>query len=90
LESSRIWNNQDRKTPLETSSQIENEIDAGHQIYYPRAVSKSGNGCHSNLHVEEPLHVQDRVDAWGKVLFITLHSQLLFITNGGDIQIQVI
>jgi hypothetical protein len=28
LESSRIWNNQDRKTTRKTSSQIENEIDA--------------------------------------------------------------
>jgi hypothetical protein len=64
LEYSRIWNNLDRKTPHETSSQIENEIDAGRQIYYPRPVSKSGNSCHSNLHAEEPSHVQDRVDAW--------------------------
>jgi hypothetical protein len=67
LESSRIWNNHDRKTPLETSSQSENEIDAGSQIYYPRPVSKSGSGCHSNLHAEEPSHVQDRVDAWGNL-----------------------
>jgi hypothetical protein len=50
FESSRIWNNQDRKTLLETSSQSENKIDAGRQIYYPRPVSKSGIGCHSNLH----------------------------------------
>jgi hypothetical protein len=50
---------EDRKTPHKTSSQIENEIDSGRKIYYPRPVSKSGNGCHSNLH--------DSVDPWGNL-----------------------
>jgi hypothetical protein len=58
---------QDRKTLLETFSQSENEIEAGRQIYYPRPVSKLGDGCHSNLHAEMPSHVQDRVDAWGNL-----------------------